>query len=155
MMQIAPRPHIVSNILTVLVLSFCETGFQPNWLEGGELEGRCGKQFLKHDGAPSGCNPFKEANERGPCCLNLSWCGNTEGHCSCETCVDYRKTDPIPSIFVKFEGLGFPGNDLAEFPVDSYKTCLALCAPYEECAGRVAFVESLMMNHVSRGHLMM
>merc|ERR1719153_71268 len=45
------------------------------------------------------CDPDAWANEKGPCCSSWGWCGNSDGHCSCPTCVDYRGKDfPIPSF---------------------------------------------------------
>ena len=59
---------------------------------GGEqkwrYDGRCGELYPLPDGTPSECDPDGE----NPCCSDR-WdgrCGNTEGYCSCYTCIDYK-----------------------------------------------------------------
>ena len=50
---------------------------------------RCGAGFPVN-GVASECDPEGEF----PCCSNVEdggWCGNTEKHCLCETCLDYAK----------------------------------------------------------------
>ena len=70
-------------------------------------DGRCGKSFPIKEGISSQCDPTTEGNERGPCCSSASWCGNSEAHCKCEGCIDYRTqvvkykdTERVPSATV-------------------------------------------------------
>ena len=53
-------------------------------------DGRCGGEFPTEEGIPSQCDPEAQGNERGPCCSNAAWCGNSDAHCNCEGCIDYR-----------------------------------------------------------------
>ena len=45
------------------------------------------------NGAPYQCNPKLSGPKKGPCCSGWGHCGDTESHCSCDTCVDYSKED--------------------------------------------------------------
>merc|ERR1719206_1557450 len=54
-------------------------------------DGRCGKKFPMINGKPHQCNPKLSGRRKGPCCSASGYCGNTEKHCSCNTCVDYSK----------------------------------------------------------------
>jgi len=54
-------------------------------------DGRCGKKFPMMNGKPHQCNPKLSGRRKGPCCSASGYCGNTEKHCSCDTCVDYSK----------------------------------------------------------------
>ena len=53
-------------------------------------DGRCGENFPTEEGISTECDPEAEGNERGPCCSNAAWCGNSKAHCDCEGCIDYR-----------------------------------------------------------------
>ena len=55
-------------------------------------DGRCGIKFPMN-GKPGRCDPDANANEKGPCCSSLSWCGNTPAHCTCKGCIDFTKGD--------------------------------------------------------------
>ena len=48
---------------------------------------RCGDTHLVH-GHPAVCAG------RNPCCSGGGWCGNTDDHCKCPTCIDYRHGKP-------------------------------------------------------------
>jgi len=52
-------------------------------------DGRCGTNFPAPSGEPGQCDPEANANEKGPCCSPLGWCGNSAAHCDCPTCIDY------------------------------------------------------------------
>merc|ERR1719290_548719 len=52
-------------------------------------DGRCGANFPAPSGEPGQCDPEANANEKGPCCSSLGWCGNSAAHCDCPTCIDY------------------------------------------------------------------
>jgi len=60
---------------------------QELWRE----DGRCGPKYPLESGAPGQCNPEGNAPRVGPCCSKKGFCGNTENHCGCPTCVDYSK----------------------------------------------------------------
>ena len=57
----------------------------PAWRE----DGRCGNSFPLSNRALSQCDPRANANEKGPCCSSLGWCGNSDAHCKCTGCVDF------------------------------------------------------------------
>ena len=50
------------------------------------FDGRCGVDALLPSGAPAQCDPSGEYF----CCSKYGHCGNTEEHCNCSDCVDYR-----------------------------------------------------------------
>jgi len=56
-------------------------------------DGRCGKSLsgksFHLNGFPGHCNRTGPA----PCCSNWGWCGGSTGHCSCNGCKDWRKTN--------------------------------------------------------------
>merc|ERR1711962_1471201 len=54
-------------------------------------DGRCGKGFNNDMGTPGQCNPAASANQEGPCCSSVNWCGNSDAHCKCDGCVDYSR----------------------------------------------------------------
>lgn len=37
-----------------------------------------------------------------PCCSAGSWCGSSNGHCNCPTCVDFRQ-ETTPGIIINDE----------------------------------------------------
>lgn len=66
------------------------------------LDGRCGPSYPA-PGAPSfgECDPYSDADQKGPCCNPTSgWCGNERGaswgHCPprCTDCVDFSSSKP-------------------------------------------------------------
>jgi len=59
-------------------------------------DGRCGKGFNNDMGTPGQCNPEASANQEGPCCSSVNWCGNSDAHCKCDGCVDYSETAITP-----------------------------------------------------------
>jgi len=48
-------------------------------------DGHCGPRF-PINGRSGECDP----SGKHPCCSNYGWCGNTENHCRCSGCIDYR-----------------------------------------------------------------
>ncbi|XP_070545389.1 uncharacterized protein [Ptychodera flava] len=46
---------------------------------------RCGPDYPLDDGSPAECDP----GGIFPCCSPQGWCGNTDDHCNCGTCIDY------------------------------------------------------------------
>ncbi|CAB4069325.1 DNAH [Lepeophtheirus salmonis] len=74
-------------------------------------DGRCGPAFPLEDGVtPSECDP----NSEYFCCSENNYCGSTQDHCYCETCVNYRplkvegkSANPCCSAF----GYCGPGDD--------------------------------------------
>jgi len=48
-------------------------------------DGHCGYRF-PINGRSGECDP----SGKNPCCSNYGWCGNTENHCRCIGCKDYR-----------------------------------------------------------------
>jgi len=50
-------------------------------------DGRCGNSYARlPDGRRAQCNP----NGEHPCCSDSNRCGNTDAHCKCSGCTDYR-----------------------------------------------------------------
>lgn len=65
-------------------------------------DGRCGKNFKMFNGASYECNPKLSGPKKGPCCSGAGYCGDTDSHCTCDTCVDYSKTpDTYPGPWRK------------------------------------------------------
>ncbi|KAI8477942.1 hypothetical protein Bbelb_443250 [Branchiostoma belcheri] len=61
----------------------------PAWRDlsvSWRLDLRCGDGFSAPGAAVAECDP----HSCNPCCSGSGWCGNTEGHCGCPDCVDYR-----------------------------------------------------------------
>ena len=54
---------------------------------------KCGKDNPLSNGKPTECDP----KGKYPCCSG-KWCGNTDAHCKCENCVDYRIGKLFPHI---------------------------------------------------------
>lgn len=54
---------------------------------------QCGDRVpLLPDGEVVECDPKSD-----PCCSNLGWCGKTDEHCKCDTCIDYSNAAPTVS----------------------------------------------------------
>ena len=49
-------------------------------------EMRCGPEHEGKDGNPALCDPKSDR----PCCSEYHYCGNTDAHCTCEKCLDFR-----------------------------------------------------------------
>jgi len=79
--------HITGPLLALLCLNFCSVQAQSLWRE----DGRCGEEFPLPDGSPGQCDPAGDGPRKGPCCSPKGFCGNTDKHCKCGTCVDYSK----------------------------------------------------------------
>ena len=58
---------------------------------------RCGKDFPV-GGKPSGCNP----NGSNPCCSPGGWCGLSNEHCECKTCIDFRRGDQGITFYLQW-----------------------------------------------------
>ena len=52
------------------------------------FDGRCGVDALLPNGAPAQCDPTGEYF----CCSKYGHCGNTDEHCNCSDCLDYRNS---------------------------------------------------------------
>ena len=50
------------------------------------FDGRCGVDALLPNGTPAQCDPTGEYF----CCSKYGHCGNTDEHCNCSDCIDYR-----------------------------------------------------------------
>merc|ERR1711892_436565 len=90
---------LILSVATVSVLAGKENS---NSSEFWRADGRCGKNFKMFNGAPYQCNPKLSGPRKGPCCSGAGYCGDTESHCSCDSCVDYSKTpDTYPGPWRK------------------------------------------------------
>ena len=60
----------------------------PTFVSTGKYrsDGRCGAEFPLESGEPAECDP----NSQYWCCSEHGFCGGTQEHCYCETCVNYR-----------------------------------------------------------------
>merc|ERR1712038_1258171 len=68
-------------------------------------DGRCGQRNPLQDGRPGQCDPNANANEQGPCCSSSGWCGNSDAHCKCSGCTDFRTFTPAgPNEFQNIGG---------------------------------------------------
>jgi len=60
-----------------------QTSSSKTWRD----DARCGSEFPLPNGQPAQCNPSSDS-----CCAASGWCGHTQAHCKCETCVDYSSS---------------------------------------------------------------
>ena len=67
-----------STIFNCLNFKFFQTSA---WRE----DGRCGEQFPLTNGYKSQCSPSSPDH----CCSSNGWCGRTDAHCKCSSCIDY------------------------------------------------------------------
>jgi len=61
---------------------FCGTGGDRAWRD----DLKCGATNPLPSGRAAQCNPDSDY----PCCSAGGWCGYTNDHCNCATCIDYR-----------------------------------------------------------------
>ena len=50
-------------------------------------DGKCGADFPWIDGSESECDPN---SENLYCCSSQNWCGNSQKHCNCNGCFNYK-----------------------------------------------------------------
>merc|ERR1712179_526270 len=86
------------TVVALLVLARIEAS------EYWRSDGRCGvsefgQEFPSEQWDLGGCDPTAWGNEEGPCCSRFGWCGNTDLHCRCNECVDYRGKELGPWTF--------------------------------------------------------
>ena len=60
-------------------------------------DGRCGEDHPVN-GQLGQCDPDGES----PCCSSVGECGNSDDHCKCEGCVDYRGGSGLLCVFKNF-----------------------------------------------------
>ncbi|XP_035659247.1 uncharacterized protein LOC118404287 [Branchiostoma floridae] len=60
--------------------------YRPSGPKKYRDDSRCGRYFPAPGANPGQCNP--KGNE--PCCSASGFCGNTNAHCTCSGCVDYK-----------------------------------------------------------------
>ncbi|KAI8510906.1 hypothetical protein Bbelb_118220 [Branchiostoma belcheri] len=106
---------------------------------------RCGTNFPAPGGGPGECDP----ESCFPCCSQYGYCGNTDDHCICGSCVDYGtvygvekrsgwiglKGDDLLSVKWTEDGrcgpgVSAPGTEVAECNPHSCNPC---CSPYGWC----------------------
>ena len=56
--------------------------------DGVRSDGKCGLENPLEDGSPSQCDP----NSADFCCSAYGYCGGSDAHCNCETCMNYKPT---------------------------------------------------------------
>merc|ERR1712055_1166701 len=62
---------------------------------------KCGGSHIAPNGNIAQCNP----SGNDPCCSAGGWCGNTDAHCYCDGCTDYRGySEGCPEGFFKTSG---------------------------------------------------
>ena len=64
-----------------------------NGTQKWRYDGRCGSKYRLPDGTPGQCNPDGDK----PCCSRYGECGNTDYHCLCADCINYRVVREIQS----------------------------------------------------------
>ena len=57
--------------------------------DGVRSDGACGPELPLEDGSPSRCDP----DSADFCCSAYGYCGGTEEHCNCDTCVNYKEEE--------------------------------------------------------------
>ena len=57
--------------------------------DGVRSDGRCGSEVPLEDGSPATCDP----DSPDFCCSEFGYCGGTEEHCNCDTCVNYKEEE--------------------------------------------------------------
>ena len=57
--------------------------------DGVRSDGRCGSEVPLEDGSPATCDP----DSPDFCCSEYGYCGGTEEHCNCDTCVNYKEEE--------------------------------------------------------------
>ncbi|KAJ8049842.1 Lectin-B [Holothuria leucospilota] len=90
-------------------------------------DGRCGGNHPLKNGEPAECKP----ESTNFCCSASGWCGNTNSHCQCDDCVDYREI----KYNIRSDGRCGTGNRLkngqpAECSPDGEYFC---CSEYGWC----------------------
>ena len=56
---------------------------------------RCGPSFQLPNGSPTQCDPFGELY----CCSKWGFCGDTNEHCECPECVNYRRVNSTGMLY--------------------------------------------------------
>ena len=54
--------------------------------DGVRSDGQCGPELPLEDGSPSQCDP----DSADFCCSAYGYCGGSDAHCSCDTCINYK-----------------------------------------------------------------
>lgn len=72
------------NILPTLKTQICEQTVDQGTLVRDDIH--CGPDYPNALGGIGQCH----ANGISPCCSRFGWCGNSDLHCNCDDCVDYR-----------------------------------------------------------------
>lgn len=109
-------------------------------------DGRCGPENPLEDGSLAECDP----NSAYYCCSAFGFCGSTQEHCFCETCVNYRPVSLLGNGKVRSDrrcGADFPLEDgsASECDGNSANHCCSkfgYCGPgpdHCDCVGCVDF----------------
>merc|ERR1712117_981209 len=69
-------------------------------------DNRCGANYPLPDGRPGQCNP----NGKWPCCSPGGWCGDSDAHCKCSGCTDFRPQGMKDAVKIR--------NAFIEFTID-------------------------------------
>jgi len=77
-----------SETMLTLLLGVVYVYMHINTVAGKDYRSdkRCGSKYVLSNGKPAQCNP----DSGKPCCSASGWCGVTDAHCKCNTCIDYR-----------------------------------------------------------------
>ena len=67
--------------------SYTGTTTKPNQIIRSDR--RCGPEYPLPDGSSAQCDPVSEFY----CCSKWGYCGDTDQHCECPDCINYRKVD--------------------------------------------------------------
>ena len=75
---------------------------KPKYVSNGlyRADGRCGALFpVEGTDIPAECDP----NSEYWCCSENGYCGGTQEHCYCDTCVNYRPIKVRTKVKLMFE----------------------------------------------------
>ncbi|XP_077985433.1 uncharacterized protein LOC144440064 [Glandiceps talaboti] len=109
---------------------------------------RCGPSFDLDNGSPAQCDPDSDF----PCCSTSGWCGNTEGHCECIGCINYKVSNIAVKVsklwrddlrcgpsFVLTDGSPAQCDPDSDFPCCSTSGWCGNSAAHCECSGCIDY----------------
>ena len=99
-----------------------------------------GAKKLLNRSPPGQCDPNANADKKGPCCSSDGHCGNTDKHCKCPGCTDFRKRSLSLCTNAVENDTAYKGHDVnkgREELQPNVESCRSFCktkykAPYFE-----------------------
>jgi len=104
LVEVFVMEKLKSLVLLVSVIISKSQGQETSslWRE----DGRCGAKYHLPSGNPGQCDPVGNGPKKGPCCSPHGFCGNSEKHCDCATCVDYSVATAAKGVSLPQAGGG-------------------------------------------------